>query len=85
MPISEKESFAGRVAFATGAASGIGHAAALVFARDGASVVVADISEPGNQETALLAEGFGHGHGHRRRARRSRGVTYETIEGGFTS
>jgi NAD(P)-dependent dehydrogenase (short-subunit alcohol dehydrogenase family) len=32
---------AGKVAFVTDAASGIGHAAALAFARAGASVVVA--------------------------------------------
>jgi NAD(P)-dependent dehydrogenase (short-subunit alcohol dehydrogenase family) len=35
--------FAGRVAFVTGGASGIGQAAVEGFARDGASVVVADI------------------------------------------
>jgi NAD(P)-dependent dehydrogenase (short-subunit alcohol dehydrogenase family) len=46
--------FAGKVAFVTGAASGIGRAAALAFARERASVVVADVSEPGNQETAHL-------------------------------
>ena len=48
--------FAGKVAFVTGAASGIGRATALAFAREGASVVVADISEQGNQETARLIE-----------------------------
>jgi NAD(P)-dependent dehydrogenase (short-subunit alcohol dehydrogenase family) len=48
--------FAGKVAFVTGGASGIGRAAALAFARQGASVVVADISDEGNQETARLIE-----------------------------
>jgi NAD(P)-dependent dehydrogenase (short-subunit alcohol dehydrogenase family) len=48
--------FAGKVAFVTGGASGIGRAAALAFARQGASVVVADVSAQGNQETARLIE-----------------------------
>jgi NAD(P)-dependent dehydrogenase (short-subunit alcohol dehydrogenase family) len=51
-----KRSFEGKVAFVTGAASGIGRAAALAFARDGASVVVADVMEESNQETARLIE-----------------------------
>ena len=59
MPTNEKGSFAGKVAFVTGAASGIGRAAALAFAREGASVVVADVSEQGNQETARLIEEHG--------------------------
>jgi NAD(P)-dependent dehydrogenase (short-subunit alcohol dehydrogenase family) len=50
---------AGKVAFVTGAANGIGRAAALAFAREGASVVVADISEQGNQETARMVEELG--------------------------
>ena len=50
------ESFAGKVAFVTGAASGIGRAAALAFAREGASMVAADFSEQGNQETARILE-----------------------------
>jgi NAD(P)-dependent dehydrogenase (short-subunit alcohol dehydrogenase family) len=46
--------YAGKVAFVTGAAGGIGRATALAFARAGASVVVADVSEKDNQETARL-------------------------------
>jgi NAD(P)-dependent dehydrogenase (short-subunit alcohol dehydrogenase family) len=50
----ENGSYTGKVAFVTGAANGIGRAASLAFAREGASVVVADVSEQGNQETARL-------------------------------
>src|SRR5215212_8381627 len=56
MPTNEKGSFAGKVAFVTGAANGIGRAAALAFAREGAGVVAADVSEQGNQETVRLIE-----------------------------
>jgi NAD(P)-dependent dehydrogenase (short-subunit alcohol dehydrogenase family) len=35
--------FVGKVAFVTGAANGIGRAAALAFAREDASVVVAEV------------------------------------------
>jgi NAD(P)-dependent dehydrogenase (short-subunit alcohol dehydrogenase family) len=56
---SENGSFAGKVAFVTGAANGIGRAAALAFARNGANVVVADVSERGNQETARMIEELG--------------------------
>lgn len=48
--------FTDKVAFVTGAAGGTGRAAALAFARAGAGVVVADIAEQGNQETARLIE-----------------------------
>lgn len=51
--------FAGKIAFVTGAANGIGRAAALAFAREGASVVVADLSEQGNRETARMIEEVG--------------------------
>jgi len=56
---NENGSFAGKVAFVTGAANGIGRAAALAFAREGARVVVADVSEQGDQETARLIEEAG--------------------------
>src|SRR5258705_6637893 len=49
-------SFENKVAFVTGASSGIGRATALAFARAGARVAVADIAEQGNQETARLIE-----------------------------
>ena len=51
--------FKGKVAFVTGAGSGIGRAAALAFAREGASLVVADIAEQSNQETARMIEELG--------------------------
>jgi NAD(P)-dependent dehydrogenase (short-subunit alcohol dehydrogenase family) len=59
MAIKENENYTGRVAFVTGAGSGIGRAAALAFARVGTSVVVADISERGNQETTRMIEELG--------------------------
>ena len=56
---NENGSFAGKVAFVTGAATGIGRAAALAFAREGASVVMGDVSERGNQETGRMIEQLG--------------------------
>jgi NAD(P)-dependent dehydrogenase (short-subunit alcohol dehydrogenase family) len=56
---NENGNFTGRVAFVTGGGSGIGRATALAFARAGASVAVADVSEKGTQETARLIEGQG--------------------------
>src|ERR671912_1631125 len=56
MDTTGTERFTGKVAFVTGAASGIGRAAALAFARAGASVAVADVSEQGNRETARMIE-----------------------------
>ena len=59
MTTDRNGNFARKVAFVTGAASGIGRAAALAFAREGASVVVADVSEQGNQETIRMIEDQG--------------------------
>jgi NAD(P)-dependent dehydrogenase (short-subunit alcohol dehydrogenase family) len=59
MTTNPNGSFAGKVAFVTGGANGIGRETALAFAREGASVVVADISELANQETARMVEALG--------------------------
>src|SRR5689334_1360349 len=59
MTANQNGSFAGKVAFVTGAGSGIGRATAQAFAREGASVVVADVSEQGNQETVRMIEAAG--------------------------
>lgn len=48
-----------KIAFITGAASGIGRASALVFAREGADVVVADCQIEGGQETVRKVEQAG--------------------------
>ncbi|RJG20584.1 SDR family oxidoreductase [Massilia cavernae] len=47
-------SFAGKVVLVTGAAGGIGRAAALAFGRAGACVVVADTSVDGGHATAAM-------------------------------
>lgn len=49
----------GRVAFVTGAGSGIGRATALAFARDGVDVVLADVSQQHNHGTLRLVEEIG--------------------------
>jgi NAD(P)-dependent dehydrogenase (short-subunit alcohol dehydrogenase family) len=49
----------GKVAIVTGAAMGIGRASAVVFAREGAAVVVADIDREGGHETVAMVEAAG--------------------------
>lgn len=51
--------FVGKTIIITGAASGIGKAAALIFAREGANVVCADVNDDGTRQTAeqIIAKG----------------------------
>jgi NAD(P)-dependent dehydrogenase (short-subunit alcohol dehydrogenase family) len=56
---NENGGFAGKVAFVTGAGSGMRRTTALAFAREGARLVVADVSDQGNQETARRIEELG--------------------------
>ena len=51
--------FHGKTILITGAASGIGRATALIFAREGANVVCADINEAGVRETAEKVNALG--------------------------
>src|SRR5215212_9816593 len=59
MAANHNGNYAGKVAFVTGAGSGIGRATALAFAREGASVVVSDISEQNVRDTARRIEELG--------------------------
>ena len=49
----------GKSAIITGAGSGIGREAALLFAREGARVVVADVAGPRGPETVDLVRAAG--------------------------
>jgi NAD(P)-dependent dehydrogenase (short-subunit alcohol dehydrogenase family) len=52
--------FEGKVALVTGAASGIGKSIALLYAKNGAKVVISDVNDPGGQETvAAITEAAG--------------------------
>ena len=52
-------SLEGRAALVTGAASGIGRAAAIALAREGARVVAADVDAQGGEETARMVQEAG--------------------------
>ena len=49
----------GKAAIITGAASGMGQAAAILFAKEGAKVVASDIDEEGLHQTKRQIEMFG--------------------------
>ena len=51
--------FAGKTILITGAASGIGRATALIFARERANVVCADINQQGARDTAAAVNAAG--------------------------
>jgi len=51
--------FKNKITLITGAASGIGQATALAFAKKGATVVVSDVNEKGGKETVSKIEGAG--------------------------
>ena len=51
--------FAGKTLIVTGAASGIGRATTMIFAREGANVVCADINADGARETASAVNAKG--------------------------
>lgn len=59
MEIQENGRFNGKVVFITGAGGGLGRAAAVAFAKEGANVVVTDLSEKANLETAKIIEDMG--------------------------
>lgn len=55
--------FDGKAIIVTGAASGIGRAAAILFARNGGRVMTSDVDEAGGEETVAIIEREHAGHG----------------------
>src|SRR5882757_5477170 len=49
----------GKIAIITGAASGIGRATALLFAHEGAAIVISDVNEAGGRQVAADITGNG--------------------------
>ena len=48
----------GKVALITGAGSGMGRVASLLFAREGAKIVATDVDDDAGRETEALAQAF---------------------------
>jgi NAD(P)-dependent dehydrogenase (short-subunit alcohol dehydrogenase family) len=57
--MSERLRLPGKVALITGAGSGIGRESAVLFASEGASIVVVDLNDKGGRETVAAVEGAG--------------------------
>jgi NAD(P)-dependent dehydrogenase (short-subunit alcohol dehydrogenase family) len=57
--MQERGRLDGKTAIITGAASGIGRATAILFAREGAKLALADVNEKGLEETSKLVKGEG--------------------------
>ena len=69
MALAEGGALRGKTAVITGAATGIGRASALLFARAGARVAIADLREVDGAARQLITDAgygelFGHGLGH---------------------